>query len=74
MTSSHGSYRVGPVTCPIPECQRKISTLSNIIGHLTWVHPALSQRERALLKDEARRVAGWVPKEPKRTWDRGVRA
>ena len=66
MTSTYGSYRVGPVICP--ECRMVIARLSNLMSHLTWRHPGMTTRERALAKDEARFKAGWFAKEPKRTW------
>lgn len=72
MTSTFGSYRVGPVNCPL--CHLQVARLFDLIPHFTTAHPELSVRDRSLLKDQARFEAGWFPKDEKRTWDRGIRA
>jgi uncharacterized C2H2 Zn-finger protein len=45
------------VVCP--RCGRGFNTLSGLRGHVDVIHAALGQRQRSLLRDEARRIAGW---------------
>lgn len=71
MGTNNGSYRVGPVNCPI--CRVPVARLADLLPHFDSTHPKLTQRERTDYKDKARNEAGWFPKEEKRTWDRGIR-
>ena len=48
-----------PVNVTCPHCGRENGTLSGLIQHLKSRHPSLSTRERSVIRDLARREAGW---------------
>ncbi len=59
VTSPYAYSRIGPVRCPA--CGRTSASLSTLASHLETAHSGLGQRERALIRDRARREAGWFP-------------
>ncbi|HEY1198787.1 MAG TPA: hypothetical protein VGG32_08695 [Thermoplasmata archaeon] len=47
------------VMCPVPLCGREFGTLSGLRSHFDYKHPEIRGRQRSLLRDLARRAAGW---------------